>query len=48
MQILGFLGIYFDAAVVFVTNSTLLFKIGLSHTVDKQQKLFYVPEYEVY
>ena len=27
MQILGLLGIYFDTAVVFVTNSSLLFRL---------------------
>ena len=30
MQILGLLGMYFDAAVVFVTNSTLLFRFALA------------------
>ena len=28
MQILGLLGMYFDAAAVFVTNSSLLFKFA--------------------
>ena len=28
MQILGLLGMYFDAAVVFVTNSSLLFRLA--------------------
>ena len=32
MQILGLLGMFFDAAVVFVTNSSLLFR-SVSHTV---------------
>ena len=30
MQILGLLGIYFDAAVVFVTNSSLLFRLAMA------------------
>ena len=30
MQILDLLGVYFDAAVVFVTNSSLLFRLALS------------------
>ena len=30
MQILGFLGMYFDAAVVFVTNSSLLLRFALA------------------
>ena len=30
MQILVLLGMYFDAAVVFVTNSSLLFKLALA------------------
>ena len=30
MQILGILGIYFDAVVVFVTNFSLLFKLSLA------------------
>ena len=30
MQILGILGIYFDAAVVFVTNFSLLFRLSLA------------------
>ena len=30
MQILGLLGMYFDAAVVFVTNSSLLFWFAMA------------------
>ena len=30
MQILDLLGMYFDAAVVFVTNSSLLFRVTLA------------------
>ena len=30
MQIMGFLGMYFDAVVVFVTNSFLLFRLALA------------------
>ena len=30
MQILGLYGMYFDAAVVFVTNSSLLFKLAMT------------------
>ena len=30
MQILGLLGMHFDAAVVFVTNSSLLFRLALA------------------
>ena len=30
MQILGLLGMYFDAVVVFVTNSSLLFRFALA------------------
>ena len=30
MQILGLLGMYFDAAVVFVTNSSLLFRLTMA------------------
>ena len=29
MQILGLLGMYFDAAVVFVTNSSLIFRFAM-------------------
>ena len=37
MQILGLLGMYFDAAVVFVTNSLILFRLAVAtgHTVSK-------------
>ena len=30
MQILGLFGMYFDAAVVFVTNSSLLFRLAMA------------------
>ena len=30
MQILGLLGMYFDAAVIFVTNFALLFRLALA------------------
>jgi hypothetical protein len=30
IQILGLLGIYFDAVVVFVTNSSLLFRLAMA------------------
>ena len=30
MQILGLLGMYFDAAVIFFTNSSLLFKLAMA------------------
>ena len=30
MLILGFLGMYFDAAVVFVTKSSLLYKLAMA------------------
>ena len=30
MQILDLLGMYFDAAVVFVTNSSLLFRLAMA------------------
>ena len=30
MQILGLLDMYFDAAVVFVTNSSLLFRLAMA------------------
>ena len=36
MLILGLLGMYFDAAVVFVTNSSLFFQIDCGHTVRLQ------------
>ena len=47
MQILGLLGTYFDAAVVFVTNSSLLFRLAmailcvLNHTLDFWTKFFF-------
>ena len=42
MQILGFLGMYFDAAVVFVTNSSLLFRLAttiLWNRLSKNSKI---------
>ena len=33
MQILDLLGMYFDAAVLFVTSQTLLFRLALAITV---------------
>ena len=36
MLILGLLGMYFDAAVVFVTKSSLFFQIGCGHTVSRK------------
>ena len=30
MQILGLFGMYFDAVVVFVTNSSLLFRLAMA------------------
>ena len=38
MLILGLLGMYFDAAVVFVTSQTLLFRLALAngHTVSER------------
>ena len=30
MQVLGILGMYFDAVVVFVTNSSLLFRLAMA------------------
>ena len=30
MQILGLLGMYFDAVVVFVTNSSILFRFAMA------------------
>jgi hypothetical protein len=34
MQILGLLGMYFDAAVVFVMKLSFFFQIGSGHTVN--------------
>ena len=34
MLILGFLGMYFDAVVVFVTSQTLLFRLALAILCD--------------
>ena len=33
MQILGFLVVYFDTAVVFVTNNFTFIQIGCGHTL---------------
>ena len=38
MLILGLLGMYFDAAVVFVTKSSLLFKLAEAILCDAMQK----------
>ena len=35
MQILGLVGLYFDAAVVFVTNSSLLFRLAVANTMPR-------------
>ena len=45
MLILVLLGIYFDAAVVFVTSQTLFFKIGSGHTVH--QASFYTMSFRL-
>ena len=36
MLILGLLGMYFDAAVVFVTKSSLLFKVAVAILCNKE------------
>ena len=41
MLILVILGMYFDAAVVFVTSQTLFFKIGSGHTVHSRSEQFW-------
>ena len=43
MLILGLLGMYFDAAVVFITNSSLLFRLAMAILCDRVQviKLVY-------
>ena len=50
MLILGFLGMYFDAAVVFVTNSSLLFRLALAilcfSSVAKNPTIFNIIEGE--
>ena len=38
MLILGFLGMYFDAAVVFVTNSSLLLRLAVAILCEKNEK----------
>ena len=49
MQILGLLGMYFDAAVVFVTSHSLLFKLALVilRMLTKLKNRFYV-KYSVF
>ena len=44
MLILGLLGIFFDAAVVFVMKSSLFFQIGCGHTVTptKNDLIFFL------
>ena len=40
MQILGLLGIYFDAAVVFVKTSSLLFRLALiTYLINEYDKM---------
>ena len=39
MQILDLLGMYFDAAVVFVTNSSLLFRFTLAIFLEATAKI---------
>ena len=39
MQILGLLGMCFDAAVVFVTNSSLLFRLPLHTVISRWVKM---------
>ena len=39
MLILGLLGMYFDAAVVFVTKSSLFFKLAVAILWDKTSAL---------
>ena len=47
MLILGLLGMYFDAAVVFVTIQTLLFRLSLAILCPIScQKLFFLPSNE--
>ena len=36
MQILGLLGVYFDAVVVFVDNSSLLFRLAVAILCDNE------------
>ena len=43
MQILGLLGMYFDAAVVFVTNSSILFRFTMHILCDKGVETQYQP-----
>ena len=55
-QILGLLGMYFDAAAVFVKNFSLLFRLALAiHTVqngivifDKLPRTFFTFEHRIY
>ena len=46
MQILGLLGMYFDAVVVFVTNSSILFRLALgilcTYTLSLGPFIYYV------
>ena len=44
MQILGLLGMYFDAAVVFVTNSSLLFRFAMAILWQARNKLTMVQD----
>ena len=50
MLILGLLGMYFDAAVVFVTSQTLLFRLALAILCNADATMFsnflqLVPQY---
>ena len=42
MLILGLLGMYFDAAVVFVTKSSLLFRLALAILCELEHLYFWV------
>ena len=41
MQMLGLLGIYFDAAIVSVTNSSLLFRFALAILFDAISSFYF-------
>ena len=41
MQILGLLGIYFDAAIVFVTNSSLISRFALAILCDDISSFYF-------
>ena len=46
MLILGLLGMYFDAAVVFVMNSSLLFRLAVAILWPAQMCLLYIAQLE--